>query len=199
MIYLFNYHLAVVIPPSTVTCQPATGTVPQRLLPDQQPLNFSEDEHLGISIYVAINSCYIEVVHWKPNIFLVPFGSAGTSFVIEVARLFQLFADSSLLEHVSMRAITRIKIILLQKPSKRSKTEDHISYIKRRLHLSSNVDIQQLLKEGRSIQSQVLFRLAPGKNDAVGHIFRSLMAQGKVQSVLALYLSRRERWSSRSG
>ena len=34
--------------------------------------------------------------------------------------------------------------------------------------------------------------LAPGKNDAVGHIFRSWVAQGKVWSALA-YISREEK------
>ena len=38
----------------------------------------------------------------------------------------------------------------------------------------------------------MLSQLAPGKNDAVGHIFRSLMAQGKVQSALA-YIFREEK------
>ena len=38
----------------------------------------------------------------------------------------------------------------------------------------------------------MLSQLAAGKNDAVGHIFRSLMPQGKVQSALA-YISCKEK------
>jgi hypothetical protein len=37
----------------------------------------------------------------------------------------------------------------------------------------------------------MISRIAPGKNDVDGHIFRSLMAQGKVQSTLC-YLSREQ-------
>ena len=44
----------------------------------------------------------------------------------EVARLFQPFADKSSLERVSMKAITLIQTLLLQKPSKKSKMKDHI-------------------------------------------------------------------------
>jgi hypothetical protein len=105
------------------------------------------------------------VIHWKPNLFLVPFGSAGTSFVKEIARLFQAFADGSSLERVSMKAITLVQTLLLQKPSRRSKTKEHVCHLKRRLDLWSNGDIQQLLDEGRCIQARLISRLAPGKND----------------------------------
>ena len=177
------------IQPSNVICQPVTATVPQRPPPDQQPLNFRWGEHSGEAILDVINYSYEEVIHWKPNLFLVPFGSAGTSFVKEVARLFQAFADKSSLERVSMKAITLIQTLLLQKPSKKSKTKDHISHLKRRLDLWSSGDIQQLLDEGRCIQARMISRIAPRKNDVDGHIFRSLMAQGKVRNALS-YLSR---------
>ena len=88
-----------------------------------------------------------------------------------------------------MKAITLIQTLLLQKPSKKSKTKDHISHLKRRLDLWSSGDIQQLLDEGRCIQARMISRIAPRKNDVDGHIFRSLMAQGKVRNALS-YLSR---------
>ncbi len=137
----------------------------------------------------TINSGYEEVIHWKPNLFLVPYGSAGTSFVNEVARLFQGFDDGSCLERVSMKAITLIQILLLQKPSKRSKMKDHICHLKRRLVQWSSGDIIQLLDEGRCIQTRLRSQMAPSKNDADGFIFRSLMAQGKVRNALTLVMS----------
>ena len=90
-----------------------------------------------------------------------------------------------------MKAITLIQILLLQKPSKRSKTKEHIGHLKRRLDLWSKGDIQQLLEEGRCIQARLIYLTAPGKNEVDGHIFRSLMAQGKVRSALSL-LSREQ-------
>ena len=92
----------------------------------QQPMNFRWGQYSGQEIYHDnINLCYEEVVHWLPNLFLVPFGSAGTSLVKEIARLFQAFADNSSLQRVSMKAISVIQLLLLQKPSKRSKTNRH--------------------------------------------------------------------------
>ena len=90
-----------------------------------------------------------------------------------------------------MKAITLIQILLLQKPSKRSKTKDHICHLKQRFDLWSIGDFGQLLDEGRCIQARMMSQRAPGKNDVDGHIFRSLMAQGKVRSALS-YLSREQ-------
>ena len=158
-------------------------------LPVQQPLNFRWGEHTGQAIFDVVNSCYEEVVHWKPNLFLVPFGSAGTSFVKEVARLLQAFGDGSSLERISMKAISLMQILLLQKPSKRSKTKEHISHFKRRLDLWHNGDLKLLLEEGHCIQNRMISRKFPAKNNVDGYIFRSLMAQGKVKSALS-YISR---------
>ena len=159
------------------------------LLPVQQPLNFRWGEHTGQAIFDVVNSCYEEVVHWKPNLFLVPFGSAGTSFVKEVARLLQAFEDGSSLERISMKAISLMQILLLQTPSKRSKTKEHISHLKRRLDLWHNGDLKLLLEEGQCIQNRMISRKFPAKNNVDGYIFRSLMAQGKVKSALS-YISR---------
>ena len=138
---------------SETTSEPASPTAIPDQDPDQdprhlEPFNFSWGEHSGQDIYDTINSSYEKVVHWKPNCFLVPLGAAGTAFVKEITRLFQAFADGSSLERVSMKAITLIQILLLQKPSKRSKTKEHIGHLKRRLDLRSKGDIQQLWKRG---------------------------------------------------
>ena len=46
----------------------------------------------------AISSIYDEIVHWKQNLFQVPSGSFGKAFVMELARLYQTYADCSSLE-----------------------------------------------------------------------------------------------------
>lgn len=88
-----------------------------------------------------------------------------------------------------MKATTLLQALLLQKPSKRSKTKDHIIHLQRRLDLWNKGYIGQLLDEGRCLQVRLASRKAPGKGDIDGRIFRSLMAQGKVRSALN-YLSR---------
>ncbi len=80
-----------------------------------------------------LNKTYSEVVHWKRNIFSVPSGKAGKSFVSELSRLFRSYAEGSALESVALKAVTTMSILLLQKPSRSSKSRDHTTCLERRL------------------------------------------------------------------
>ena len=80
-----------------------------------------------------LNAAFAEAVHWKTNLFKVPYGKAGKSFVSELAGLFKAFATSSALESVALKAATLMPILLLQKPARKSKAKDHITCLERRL------------------------------------------------------------------
>ena len=47
-------------------------------------------------------SVYEEVIHWKLNTFLIPFGKSGNSFVQELARLYWAFAEDSALHSIAL-------------------------------------------------------------------------------------------------
>ena len=68
-------------------------------------------------------------VHWKINLFKIPYGAIEKSFMSELARLFKAFSESSALESVALRAATIMPILLLQKPGKKSKAKDHTKYL----------------------------------------------------------------------
>ena len=62
-------------------------------LPDYPPLlnlNFMWGNLDGISFTNAIHNAHKEVVHWRRNIFKVPSGRVGKSFVSELAHLCQI-------------------------------------------------------------------------------------------------------------
>lgn len=132
---------------------------------------------------------YEEVVHWRRNIFQVPSGSAGKSFVLELARLFQAYADSSSLECIAMKAITIAQVLLLQKPSRSSKSKDHAAHLQRRLKLWHEGDIPSLLEEGRCIQKYLRHGMKQPDSEKIARTFRDLMMKGSVHSALR-YLSR---------
>ena len=93
------------------------------------------------------------MVHWRRNLFQVPSGSTGKAFVSELAPLFQAYADSSSLECIAMKATTIMQI--LQKPSRTSKSKDHVAQLQRRMELWLDGDVQALLDEGKCIQKQL--------------------------------------------
>ena len=62
-----------------------------------------------------IHQAYESIVHWK-HIFLVPYGSAGSHFVIEVAKLYESFGSASAMECIALKAAMVLHALLLQKP-----------------------------------------------------------------------------------
>ena len=109
--------------------------------PDLQPPNFTWNSGSGEIFCRKINTVYEEVVHWRRNLFQVPSGNAGKSFVSELARLYQAYADSSSLECIAMKATTVFPILVLQKPSRTSKSKDHVKHLQRRIKLWLDGDI----------------------------------------------------------
>ena len=77
------------------------------------------------------------------------------AFVSELARLFQAYGDNSSLESITVKTITVLQALLLQKPSRRSKSSDHVTHLQRRLDLWLKGDIQALTNEGRCIQKHL--------------------------------------------
>ena len=56
---------------------------------------------------------------------------------------------------VNLKTATVLPILLLQKPSKKSKTKDRIKCLERRLANWSNGDLEELVKEGRTLQHRL--------------------------------------------
>ena len=102
-----------------------------------------------------LNATYDEAIHWRLNLFKIPYGTAGKSFTLELARTYKAFAESSALESIALKAATIMPILLLQKPSKRSKTKDHIRCLQRRLISWKDGNLNELLREGKTIQQRI--------------------------------------------
>ena len=76
--------------------------------------------------------------------------------------------------------------LLLQKPHKGSKNKVHLECLKTRLELWKDGKIEELLKEGRAIQSR--FPHTPHKqfDENVAKLFSNLMFEGKITQALQL-------------
>ena len=141
-----------------------------------------------------INDAYSKIVHWKHNLFMIPSGAQGKRFVGELARLFNAFASESALEAFAIKAAMTMPALLLQKPSTKSKSIDHVNCLRLRIALWEKGDMQELLKEGKTIQRQ-LQGTRSHKDDReetkTARRFSKLMMEGRVRATLR-YLSKRE-------
>ena len=135
-----------------------------------------------------LTCCYAEVVHWKRNLFKIPAGKAGNSFVKEITRLLRAYTEASVLESVALKAVMVMPHLLLQKSHHTSKAKDHVAQLERRLETWANGDLDQLLHEGRTIQKQLSSgpNKTPSHDAKVAHRFSKLMMEGKVKAALRL-------------
>ena len=62
--------------------------------PTSAPPSFGWGNLDGEDCCKIIDDCYNEVIHWRHNLFRVPSGSAGNSFVSELSCLFQAFSSN---------------------------------------------------------------------------------------------------------
>ena len=96
-------------------------------------LNAQWGELKGAEIRDAVTKAYYTTARWKRNIFYLPSGQAGQTFIEEVTKVIHKFNSDSALAPVALMMVSIMFPLLLQKPSAKSKTADHIKYLDRRL------------------------------------------------------------------
>lgn len=155
------------------------------IIPMQSPV-FHWGEVEGEEFVQVIEGCYEEVVHWKRNLFKVPSGRAGKSFVRELTRMFQAYADASALESMALQAAMVMPALLLQKPHAKSKAKEHTILLDRRLKQWADGDIEGLLREGRTIQHRLKSQHNQDQrsSDHTARVFAKLIMEGKVRAAL---------------
>ena len=66
---------------------------------------------------------------------MLPTGAAGKKYISETTRLINAWLNDSPLKYLAFKAIHIMPNLLLQKPSKTSKSKDHTSALERRIKL----------------------------------------------------------------
>ena len=134
-----------------------------------------------------IVSTYEEVVHWRPNVFMIPFGKAGKSFLRELAKLYQAFTNQSALHSIALIACSVMQPLLLQKPYKQVKAKDYSICLSRRLDLWCKGCFTDLLNECHCIQQHLRNpQSRKSGSHSISRLFDHLMSEGKVNMALHL-------------
>ena len=82
-------------------------------------------------------------------------GAAEKKYIEEIIRFLKLWIQDSPLKSIALKAIHVMPALLLQKPSNKSKSKDHVVSLERRLKLWEEGDIRNLLHEGETIQERM--------------------------------------------
>ena len=150
--------------------------------------DFQWGEREGLLVSEELSQIYEEVVFWKKNLFLVPSGRAGKKFVTEMTQLIEAYANGTAMEGIALKALVVLQVLLLQKPHSRSKSQEHVEHLQRRLGLWKSGRFDDLVREGRALQSRLQTSSTRVKEEDIPRVFSRLMIQGKVNAALR-YLS----------
>ena len=84
---------------------------------------------------------------------MVPSGAAWKRFIKDVTRSINSWIENSPLKLVPVKAMNIMPSLLLQNPSKMSKTKDHISALDKRLRLYKEAKFGNLFYKAKTIQN----------------------------------------------
>ena len=133
-----------------------------------------------------IATIYSTIVHWKKNLFQIPSGKHGKAFVSEMARLYQLYADASFFESVSIKAAMVLPALILQKPFRASKSKDYVKCVERRMQLWKEGKFHHLFEEAAAIQTRVVQSDTRQQDNSISQRFADLMKKGNVRQAMRL-------------
>ena len=130
-----------------------------------------------------VDEIYDEIVTWKKNVFMIPTGKAGKSFISLLRFWLEEFNKDTSFKAIAMKVFMILPCLLLQKPSANSKSAEHTRKLEHRLQLWETGKFNDILQEGKLIQK----RLTESKRRTpieTGKVFARLMLQGKVNAAL---------------
>ena len=113
-------------------------------------------------------------------------GKWEKKFIGEVSRFMSEWIHDSLLKDIAFKAIMVMPSLLLQKPSQKSKSKDHLRALERRLELWESGEVMELLKESDTIQKNMK---ATNKTTSINEIskkFTREMRKGNVHNAMKL-------------
>ena len=91
------------------------------------------------------------MVYWKENLLFLPTGKTGKLFMDELAKLFNAWTDDSPLNEMAIKAVMIIPSLLLQKPSKKSKSRDNLEALEQKMEPWQPGDLLELLQKSLEI------------------------------------------------
>ena len=137
-----------------------------------------------------VRAAYELVINWRRNLFIIPFGSAGTDVVDELARIIQCFADNSDLRCVAWRAVAVAGHLLLQMPHDSTMMGNNADHLRRRLGLCQSGLLKDLLAECVCIQRHLPVHSSAGRGSSASSsddeksdvMFSNLVFSGRIHS-----------------
>ena len=121
----------------------------------REPVNkpFYWNEKPGTTFANKLNNEYDKIVYWRKNLFLLPTGAAGkSSFINKMTRMSNEWVYDTPIKNIALKVLHVVPALLLQKPSKKFKSKDHVKSLERRFGIWKEGNINKLYEEGKATQ-----------------------------------------------
>ena len=122
-----------------------TTTPNENIVKNATQLRFKWGEKKYSVISTQIENAYEKIVFWNKNIFMLPTGAACKKSISETTRLMNAWLNDSPLKYLAFKEIHIMPNLLLQKPSKTSKSKDHTSALETRMKLWKSGELDGLV------------------------------------------------------
>lgn len=132
----------------------------------------------------SVNAIYEKVVTFRKNLFNIPSGKLGNSFVKEMSFWIKQFDMETESNIVSMKAFMILPALLLQKPSARSMVKEHVGCLERRLRLWKAEDLGNPFNECQHIQTRLTTARKKKEPEEISRIFSKLILEGKIKAAI---------------
>ena len=147
---------------------------------------FYWNERKGSDFLRDLDTAYEQVVYCRQNLFLLPTGKAGKKFIGEITKLINCWIDDTALKPIALKSIMVMPALLLQKPSRTSKSKDHFLALSRRIELWEKGNINELLHEGVTIQTLLNSSKKIMSTNEISKRFIEKMSNGNINGAIKL-------------
>ena len=139
-------------------------------------------------LFQVVTSAYEEVVFWRKNLFKLPSGAAGKTYIKETTKLIEIWnEDKQPLSNIALKMVMLMPALLMQKPTRKSTAKQHSEYLRKRLMLWTEGKFDELMREGRAIQHKLKQEVRKDETvEQTAKKFANFMLQGKVHAALRL-------------
>ena len=140
---------------------------------------------------------YEKIVYWENNLLMLPSGRAGKQFIEETTKLMNEWLHGSPLKDTAFKYIEKKKKkdtafkailimprLLLQKPSQKSKSREHLKALERCMDLWTSGEILDLLHEEDTIQKNLRPSNIPSTVAEISKKFTREMHKGNVTNAM---------------
>ena len=110
------------------------------------------------------------------------YGQAENSFIDEISRLMNEWIHESSLKDITFKAIMVMSGLLLQKPSRKSKSNDHLKSLENQMKLWYAGVIIELLKQAEATHKDLRVSNAPSTIGEIPKKFTLEMRKGNINA-----------------